>query len=110
MVAEGVAISIISYGELYEGAYHGRIRTAALLVLARFVEAIEIVPLSREIVEGFGVERGTLSRQDRRQVGDMDLLIGATALTYDITLATRNIRDYRLIPNLRLYQSPAQQS
>jgi predicted nucleic acid-binding protein len=74
-------------------------------VLERFLAGIELVPLSRTIVERFGVIRGSLSRQHRQQVGDLDLLIAATALTHDLTLVTRNLRDFRLVANLNLYET-----
>ncbi len=35
-------------------------------------------------------------------VNDMDLLIGATALIYDLTVVTHNTRHFRNIPGLRL--------
>jgi predicted nucleic acid-binding protein len=73
-------------------------------VLERFLDGIELVPLSRAIVERFGIIRGSLSRQQRQQVGDLDLLIAATALAHDLTLVTRNLRDFQLITGLRLYE------
>jgi tRNA(fMet)-specific endonuclease VapC len=33
---------------------------------------------------------------------NMDLLIGVTALEYDLTLVTHNTRHFQNIPNLRL--------
>jgi predicted nucleic acid-binding protein len=36
-------------------------------------------------------------------VADLDLLIAATALAYDLTLLTFNRRHFQRIPNLRLY-------
>ena len=35
-------------------------------------------------------------------VDDMDLLIGVTALVYDLTMVTHNTRHFQHIPNLRL--------
>jgi len=43
----------------------------------------------------------TLRRTYRRS-GKMDLRIAATALTYNLTLVTRNTRDFNSIANLRL--------
>lgn len=47
-----------------------------------------------------------MDRGVRQQIGDMDLLIAATALRYDLTLGTRNLRDFRLIPGLTSYEQP----
>ena len=57
-------------------------------------------------MEKFAIVGGQLSRQVRQQVGDMDLLIAATALHYDLALLTRNPRDFRLVPNLALFGTP----
>ena len=56
-------------------------------------------------MERFGVIRGGLSLHQRRQVGDMDLLIAATALTHNLTLLTRNVADFQLVPGLTIYSS-----
>ena len=61
------------------------------------------MPLTVPIMERFGILRGQLDRQVRQQIGDMDLLIAATALTLDLILLTRNLRDFKLIPGLTLY-------
>lgn len=104
MTEEGVAVSVVTYGELYEGAYYGRNSSAALLVLERLLFGFELLSLSQTIVERFGLIRGSLSRQQRQQVGDLDLLIAATALTHGLTLVTRNLRDFQLIAGLSLYE------
>jgi predicted nucleic acid-binding protein len=41
----------------------------------------------------------------RQQIGDLDLLIAATALEHNLTLLTRNVRDFQHVPGLKLYQS-----
>lgn len=43
----------------------------------------------------------SLQRQ-RIRVGTMDLRIGAIALTYDALLISRNLRDFKRIPNVRV--------
>ncbi len=55
-------------------------------------------------MELFGRHRSVLRRQGN-MIPDMDLLIAATALNYDLTLMTRNIRHFARIPDLRLYRS-----
>lgn len=56
------------------------------------------------IVERFAMLRGQLTRQIRRQVGDLDVLIAATALEHDLHIFTYNRRDFELIPGLTLIQ------
>lgn len=100
---DGVAISLITYGELYEGVHYGPDREDALIGLQDFLSDKEIVSLSTEIMERFAIIRGQLNRHDRRQIGDMDLLIAATAVHHDLTLVTRNRRHFQLVPGLRLF-------
>jgi len=102
---EGVRTSIITYAELYQGAYYARDPAAALRFLAEFLQGIPILPLSVAVAERFAVVRGALSRQHRQQIGDMDLLIAATALDGDLKLVTRNMWDFSLVPRLKIYEA-----
>lgn len=104
LAPEGLAVSLISYGELYEGAYYARDPHRALEGLRSFLESKSLLPLTTAIMERFGVLRGQLPRPVRQQSGDMDLLIAATALTHQLTLLTRNVKHFQNIPDLKLYQ------
>ncbi len=103
LIADGVAVSIISFGELYEGAYGfpdpdaeiGSIRDA----LSRFA----ILNLTELTMETFARLRALLRRQGML-IPDLDLLIASTALSYDLTLLSRNRRHFQHIPDLKLYQ------
>ena len=105
LAPSGLALSLISYGELYEGAYFSRDPRTALEVLRTFLEGKELLPLTPAIMEQFALIRGRLSKQLRRQIGDTDLLIAATALHHDLVLLTRNLKDFQHIPNLKLYST-----
>jgi len=56
-------------------------------------------------MERFAILRGGLPRGLRSQIGDMDLLIGATALSHNLTLVTRNLKDFENIPNLSIFRA-----
>jgi len=105
LAGPGVSVSLITYGELFEGAYYATDPVAAIAGVQRVLDDKPLLPLSEAIMEMFGIVRGRLSRQLRQQIGDLDLLIAATALTHDLTLVTRNLRDFRHVPDLKLYQS-----
>lgn len=98
----GPAISLVDFGELYEGAHYGRDRAAALAVLRDFLGGKGLLPVTEPVVERFAIVRGSLSKQLRQQVGELDLLIAATASTHGLTLLTRNRRDFQPIPDLKL--------
>jgi predicted nucleic acid-binding protein len=59
--------------------------------------------LDRDIMTRFARIRGDLRRQGQ-SIGDLDLLIAATAIHHDLTLVTRNVRHYARIPDLKLHQ------
>lgn len=104
LAPSGLALSIITYGELYEGAYYGRDPDFALTGLRTFLQGKEVLSLTPSVAERFAVIRGALPRNIRQQIGDMDLFIGATALEHDLILLTRNLKDFQHIPDLKLYQ------
>ena len=104
LAIQPVSVSLISYGELYEGAYHDRRDpVTALADLHTFLQGVILLPLTPAVMATFGIVRGGLPKQLRQQIGDMDLLIAATALTHDLTLLTRNLRDFHHVPGLKLY-------
>jgi tRNA(fMet)-specific endonuclease VapC len=104
LVPQGLAISIITYGELYEGAAFAHDRDPALSGLRHFLKGKAMLPLTQPIMERFAQIRGSLPRSIRQQIGDLDILIAATCLEHNLTLLTRNLKDFRHIPNLKLFQ------
>jgi tRNA(fMet)-specific endonuclease VapC len=100
----GLAVSIITYGELYEGAAFAHNRQPALSGLRHFLKGKAILPLTQPIMERFAQIRGSLPRSIRQQIGDFDILIAATCFEHHLTLLTRNLKDFQKILNLKLYQ------
>jgi tRNA(fMet)-specific endonuclease VapC len=99
----GLAISIITYGELYEGAAFAHDPEPALAGLRSFLKGKAILPLTQPIMERFAQIRGSLPRPLRQQIGDLDILIAATCLEHNLTLLTRNLKGFQHIPSLKLY-------
>ena len=56
-------------------------------------------------MQRFGSIRGALRRRGLL-IGDPDILIAATAMYHDLTLLTRNKKDYERIPALKALFSP----
>jgi predicted nucleic acid-binding protein len=104
LAPSGLAISIITYGELYEGAAFAHDPQPALAGLRAFLKGKDILPLTQAVMERFAQIRGSLPRPVRQQSGDLDILIAATCLEHNLTLLTRNLKDFQQIPDLKLYQ------
>ena len=98
---EGLALSVISLAELYEGVFYSRNPEQSEEMLNRFLQSVAVIGLDEEVAKVFGRERGRL-RALGMMIGDFDLLIGATALQYDLTLLSNNRQHFERIEGLRL--------
>jgi tRNA(fMet)-specific endonuclease VapC len=99
---EGIFVSIISLAELYEGVYYSPDPAGSEAGIKDFLgNNAAVLEIDEEVTRIFGRERGRLRRL-HRTVGDMDLLIGATAIRHDLTLLTNNRRDFELLEKLRI--------
>lgn len=96
---EGIGISIISVAELFEGVAHSEHQRTDELRLRRFLDIVEIVSLNEPICEMFGRERARL-RTTGTLIGDLDLLIGCTAVYSGLTLLTNNRRHFERITEI----------
>jgi tRNA(fMet)-specific endonuclease VapC len=105
LAPEALAISLITYGEIYEGIYYGRDPKRSEQGFLQFLRGIDVLPLNKPIMKKFAHLRGQL-RRSGQMINDPDLLIAATALHHDRTLLTHNLRHFSRIPTLKLYTSP----
>ena len=98
----GLALSIVTLAELYEGVYYSRDPVASEAALQRFLNpGLTILGMDEETCKIFGKERGRLHATGLL-IGDCDLLIGATALRHRLTLLTNNRRHFERIEGLRM--------
>ena len=95
----GLGLSIVSLAELYEGVFYSTDPLSEERSLLNFLGAVEVIPLDDEICRIFARERGRL-RAVGAIIGDLDILIGATALRHDLTLLTNNRRHFQRITGL----------
>lgn len=107
---EGLAISIVTFAEVYEGIYYGHNPKHYTMIFRRFLAGISVLGINRSVAKTFAVIRGNLRSQ--RQTKNLvqpkdtyDLFIAAIALHHNLTLVTRNIKDYKLIPKLNIYKA-----
>lgn len=101
----GLAISIISLAELYEGVHYSRNPAQSEAILQHFVAGVTVLPIDEKVCRIFGREQGKL-RQERKAIGDFDLLIASTCLCHDLTLCTNNRRHFEMVEGLRIISQP----
>jgi predicted nucleic acid-binding protein len=97
-----LAISMMTYGEIYEGILHGRDPSRAERAFRLFLRSVDVLPLGRLVMREFGRIRGEL-RAAGLLIGDPDTLIAATATHHGRTLVTGNRRHFERVKGLALY-------
>jgi tRNA(fMet)-specific endonuclease VapC len=103
---ENLAISIITYMEVYQGVARSPDPNEAEQKFEAFLTGVFVLPLSLTIARRCAKLRNHLKQQRKRvNARALDLLIAATALEHNLILVTRNTHDYSDIPDLRLHSS-----
>jgi len=96
-----VGISAITLSELTFGIEKSRRRDQAREALSEFVIALEVAPFEGDAASVYGMVRASLEVKGQ-PIGPLDTLIGAHALSLDVTLVTHNTREFSRIDGLRL--------
>ena len=86
---EVIGIPAMVEGELYYGVEKSDFREENLVATNKLLKSLVVYHTTDEIMRKFGDLKASLERQGRR-VDDADVIIAATALTLDATLATGN--------------------
>lgn len=104
LAQEGIAISTITYMEIFQGVLRSRDQLLAQDQFRAFVDAVPVLPFTQSSAEQCAQLRETLRQQGKRpQRRALDLMIAATAMTHDLVLVSRNLVDYQDLPGLVLY-------
>lgn len=98
---EGLAISVVSYGEVLEGVLYSRERLANLQKWRGFVAGLDVLDVTLGIADLWADLRGAL-RARGNVIADNDLLIAATAIRFGMTLVSGNLRHFGRVPGLDL--------
>ena len=96
-----VCISSITLAELEYGVEKSDYKERNKLALTGFLSSIEILPFSDQAAAEYGKIRANLERQGNI-IGAYDLMIGAHALSENITLVTNDTKEFNRIENLSL--------
>ncbi len=102
LAAEGIAISLVTVGEIYEGAFGFPDPQVHIARFREFVSPLRLLTLNDEIMLRFAEIRSSL-RRGGELIPDFDIILGATALQYDLTVLTSNYRHLERVPGLKLY-------
>ena len=100
-VHSGLGLSIVSLAELHEGEFRSTNPEREARLLREFLLGVEVIPLDDATCRIFARERSRL-RESGNLIGDMDILIGATALRYGMTLLSNNRRHFERLDGLTI--------
>lgn len=103
LASPGVLVSVVTIGELFEVAFNTVNPEARIESYRRFMAWFLLANVTEPIMLRFAEIRAYLRRRSE-MISDFDIVIGATALEYDLTVLTFNIRHFARIPDVRLYQ------
>lgn len=94
----GLNISLITHTELYAGKSVWQKKTAQK-ELEELFSGIHILHLDTKISQKAGEIRA------KYDTNLFDAIIAATSITYEIELVTLNVKDFEMIPKIKLYQN-----
>ncbi|HKO03334.1 MAG TPA: type II toxin-antitoxin system VapC family toxin [Candidatus Acidoferrales bacterium] len=96
---QGLAVSVVSVAELWEGVYSSRDPGRSQAMLEEFLSGVAILGIDPETCQRFGQLRGTL-RGRGEKIADFDLLIASSALRHGLTLLSNNRKHFEGIEGL----------
>lgn len=101
----GIAVSILSYLEGYQGVIENADPERAERRFNAFFRTVQILPISPAVARRCAEIRSLLKQQGKQpRKRAFDLVIAATAIEHGLELVTHNTQDFNDIPNLVRYQ------
>jgi tRNA(fMet)-specific endonuclease VapC len=97
---ENCFVSEITIAELKYGVEKSTQKDKNRTTLERFQEKFTILPIFTAL-DIYAKEKARL-KEKGRMLDDFDLLIGATAIANDLTLATRNVTDFDRLKGIEI--------
>lgn len=98
-----LCVSVLSLGEIYRGIAHLPQSSSRRQKLIAWMQEVllpwfgdRIIPVSLSVAKRWG----ELQEQCPRTIPSIDLLIAATALQHDLTVVTRNAKDFQDVPGV----------
>lgn len=100
---EELFVSVITYAELFYGAYKSDNKEKNFILIEEFLEdtQAELIGIDYKVAKIYGKVRRQLEIKGQR-LEDFDLLIAATAVVHKLTLITGNIKHFTRIEGLEV--------
>jgi predicted nucleic acid-binding protein len=108
MARQEAVTSLLVYGEVVEYVRGMPDFARRRVELRRLLRGIHPLVLTYPILERYAEIRRTMRRRGPGLIGDVDTLIAATALEYDLTIVTADL-DFQRVPNLKTIIVPRAQ-
>src|SRR6266487_2182546 len=106
LATDGIAVSIITYMEAYQGVLRSPHQTRARKQFEAFLKTVPVLPFSPSGAKRCAQLRETLHKEGKRvKARALDLMTAAIALENSLTLVTRNVEDYTDIPHLKVHKA-----
>ena len=99
---QAIGISLVTVAEIYESAFQYVNPDAHIRAFRSFLDHFHLLSLNLPIVEKFAEVRAHLRRRGQL-ISDFDILLGATALHYDLVVLTYNKKHFERIPDIKIY-------
>lgn len=101
LTPDQVAICSIVKAELLYGARKSQSVEKNLTLLSKFFNQLESLPFDDSATDFYGTQRSILEKAGKT-IGNSNLLIASIALAHDLTVVTRNQREFVRVQNLRV--------
>jgi len=108
LAPEGIAISIITYMEVYQGISRNLDQETAQEQFQFFLEGVPVLPFSLSVARRCALLRERLKQEGKRvRARALDVMNATIAIENNLILVTHNGKDYEDIPDLHLYENTA---
>ena len=100
-LAEQLCMSSITRAELHYGAEKSARRLENLQAIEQFAARLEVLAFSQKAAAHLGQIRADVERLGK-PAGSLDMLIGAHARAEGLIVVTKNAREFRRLPGVRV--------
>ena len=97
-------VSEVSLAEMIFGAYYSNDYARHIQEPQELRETVTVLDIS-DVFDEYAQSRCALKRQKRtldKEIGNFDILIGATALHYGLTVVTDNVKHFEPMPGVKV--------